>query len=312
VKSIVSEQLPVLENGLPVQRKTEWTEQGKIETRAATAWRRYRRNKFAVAGLIVFAIYIFLAVFAPLFSSYDPEAFDIMDGDLAPSLKHPFGTDSMGGDVFIRALFGARVSLSVAVIAMIITVTFGVIYGAVSGYFGRKIDTVMMRIVDALQSIPSFFLLLIIAAIMVPSIWTTILALSAFGWLGMARIVRGEILSLKERDYATAALVTGESKRSTIFYHILPNAIAPIIVIATLEVAGNIIAEATLSFLGLGIQPPTPSWGNMLSSAQELVTLTMYPWTALFPGLFIMIAVLSVNFIGDGLRDALDPRQKNK
>jgi peptide/nickel transport system permease protein len=264
VKSSVSEQLPILENGLTVQRKTDWTEQGKIETRATVAWRRYRRNKFAVAGLIIFAIYIFLAVFAPLFSSYDPESFDIMNGDLPPSLIHPFGTDSMGGDIFIRALFGARVSLSVAFIAMIFTVTFGVIFGAISGYFGGKIDTVMMRIVDALQSIPSLFLLLIIAAIVVPSMWTTILALSAFGWLGMARIVRGEILSLRERDYATAALVTGESKKSTIFYHILPNAIAPIIVIATLDVAGNIIAEATLSFLGLGIQAPTPSWGNML------------------------------------------------
>jgi peptide/nickel transport system permease protein len=312
VKGIVSQQAPILDNQPAVPTKTEWTEQGKIESRASAAWRRYRRNKFAVAGLIVFAIYIFLAVFAPLFSSYDPESFDIMDGDLSPSWQHPFGTDSMGGDVFIRALFGARVSLSVAVIAMIITVTFGVIYGAISGYFGRRVDAVMMRIVDGLQSIPSFFLLLIIAAIMVPSMWSTILALSSVGWLGMARIVRGEILSLKERDYATAALVTGESKRATIFYHIIPNAIAPIIVIATLEVAGNIIAEATLSFLGLGIQPPTPSWGNMLTSAQELVTLTMYPWTALFPGLFIMIAVLSVNFIGDGLRDALDPRQKNK
>ncbi|MDB4866397.1 MAG: peptide transporter permease [Cohnella sp.] len=302
----------VIEQGMATGRQSEWTEQGKIETRLSALWRRYKRNKFAVAGLIVFMIYIVMAICAPLFSHYDPESFDMMDGDLPPSLSHPFGTDSMGGDVFIRALFGARISLSVAIIAMVITVTFGVIYGAISGYFGRVVDMVLMRIVDALQSIPSFFLLLIIAAIMVPSMWSTIIALSAFGWLGMARIVRGEILSLKQRDYATAALVTGESKRAIIFYHIVPNAIAPIIVIATLEVAGNIIYEATLSFLGLGIQPPTPSWGNMLSSAQELVTLTTYPWTALFPGLCIMIAVLSVNFIGDGLRDALDPRQKNK
>jgi peptide/nickel transport system permease protein len=308
----VSQQNAVIEQGLAASRQSEWSQQGKMQTRAASVWRRYKRNKFALAGLIVFTIYILLAIFAPLFSQYDPESFDMMNGDLPPSLSHPFGTDSMGGDVFIRALFGARISLSVAVIATTVTLTIGVVYGAISGYFGRMVDIVMMRIVDALQSIPSFFLLLIIAAIMVPSMWSTIIALSAFGWLNMARIVRGEILSLKERDYSTAALVTGESKRAIIFYHILPNAIAPIIVIATLDIANNIIAEATLSFLGLGIQPPTPSWGNMLSSAQELVTLTTYPWTALFPGLFIMIAVLSVNFIGDGLRDALDPRQKNK
>ncbi|TJY44161.1 ABC transporter permease [Cohnella pontilimi] len=308
----MSQQNAVIDQGLAAERQTEWSQQGKMQTRAAAVWNRYKRNKFAVAGFIVFTIYILAAIFAPLFSQYDPESFDIMDADLAPSLSHPFGTDSMGADVFIRALFGARISLSVAVIATTVTVAFGVIYGAVSGYFGRAVDMIMMRIVDALQSIPSFFLLLIIAAIMVPSMWSTIIALSTFGWLNMARIVRGEILSLKERDYATAALVTGEPKRAIIFYHILPNAIAPIIVIATLDIANNIIAEATLSFLGLGIQPPTPSWGNMLSSAQELVTLTTYPWTALFPGLCIMIAVLAVNFIGDGLRDALDPRQKNK
>lgn len=296
----------------PIDAPSDWLEHGKIESRASSAWRRYKRNKLAVAGLIVFAIYIVLAIGAPLFSDYDPEAFDLMEADLPPSWEHPFGTDSMGGDIFIRSLFGARVSLTVAIVAMLITVTFGVIYGAVSGYFGGWLDALLMRIVDALQSIPSFFLLLIIAASVVPSMWSTIFALAAFGWLGMARIVRGEILSLKERDFAEAAIATGETKRAVIFYHIVPNAIAPIIVIATLEVAGNIIAEATLSFLGLGIQPPTPSWGNMLTSAQELVTLTMYPWSAIFPGLCIMLAVLAVNFIGDGLRDALDPRQKNK
>jgi peptide/nickel transport system permease protein len=305
----VSQSNSVIEPGIAAPIQTEWSQQGKIESRISALWRRYKKNKFAVAGLTVIIIYILLAVCAPFISQYDPESFDIMDGDLPPSWNHLFGTDSMGGDVFIRALFGARVSLSVAVIATTITLAFGVVYGAVSGYFGRVVDVIMMRIVDALQSIPSFFLLLIIAAIMVPSMWSTIIALSSFGWLSMARIVRGELLSLKQRDYATAALVTGESKRAIIFYHILPNAIAPIIVIATLDIANNIIAEATLSFLGLGIQPPTPSWGNMLSSAQELVTLTTYPWTAFFPGLFIMIAVLAVNFIGDGLRDALDPRQ---
>lgn len=294
------------------QIQNDWSMQGKIESRGAAIWRRYRKNKLAVIGLIIIVIYVILALAAPLFSDYDPEYFDLMNSDMPPSLQHPFGTDSLGGDVFIRSLFGARISLSVAIIAMLITLVIGVAYGAISGYFGGIVDTIMMRIVDALQSIPSFFLLLIIAASMTPTMWSTILAISLLGWMSMSRIVRSEILSLRQRDYASAALATGESKPGIIFYHILPNAIAPIIVIATLEVAGNILYEATLSFLGLGIQPPTPSWGNMLSSAQEIVTLTMYPWTAVFPGLFIMVAVLSVNFIGDGLRDALDPKMKDK
>ncbi|WP_274363297.1 oligopeptide ABC transporter permease [Paenibacillus thermotolerans] len=297
-------------NGPQVQN--DWSMQGKIESRGAAIWKRYKKNKLAVAGLVVISIYILLAICAPLFSEYNPEGLDLMNADMPPSLSHPFGTDSLGGDVFIRSLYGARVSLTVAFVAMVITVAIGVSYGAVSGYFGGVVDAIMMRIVDALQSIPSFFLLLIIAAIMTPSLWSTILAISLLGWMSMARIVRSEILSLRQRDYAVAAIATGETKPSIIFYHILPNAIAPIIVIATLDVAGNILYEATLSFLGLGIQPPTPSWGNMLSAAQELVTLTMYPWVAVFPGLFIMIAVLSVNFIGDGLRDALDPKMKDK
>jgi peptide/nickel transport system permease protein len=303
---------PTPNQTLEASVQNDWSLDGKIESRGAAIWKRYRKNKLAVAGLIVIAIYILLAVCAPLFSTYDPEALDIMNADLPPSWDHPFGTDSLGGDVFIRSLYGARVSLTVAFSAMIITVAIGVVYGAVAGYFGGVVDGLMMRIVDALQSIPSFFLLLIIAAIMTPSMWSTILAISLLGWMSMSRIVRSEILSLKQRDYAAAALATGETKVGIIFYHILPNAIAPIIVIATLDVAGNIIYEATLSFLGLGIQPPTPSWGNMLSSAQELITLTMYPWTAVFPGLCIMLAVLAINFIGDGLRDALDPKLKDK
>jgi peptide/nickel transport system permease protein len=168
----------------------------------------------------------------------------------------------------------------------------------------------MMRIVDAIQSIPTFFLLLIVASIVVPSIWSTIFVLSIVGWTGMSRIVRGEILSLKQRDYIEAARATGETKTSIIFYHILPNAFAPITVIATLDIASIILYEATLSYLGLGIQPPTPSWGNMLTSAQDLTVVLDYPWIIVFPGLFIIITVLAVNFIGDGLRDALDPRMK--
>ncbi|WP_108670475.1 oligopeptide ABC transporter permease [Peribacillus acanthi] len=290
---------------------TQWQEQGKIETRSAAVWKRFRKNKLAVAGLITFSMLILLAIFAPLITPHDPFEFVLEDSNLPPSLEHPFGTDSLGGDVFSRVIQGTRVSLTVALAAMVFTLLIGITYGAVAGYFGGIVDNIMMRIVDAIQSIPSLFLLLIIASLVIPSVWTTVFVLSIVGWTGMSRIVRGEILTLKQRDFVEAARATGEYKPSIIFYHILPNAIAPITVIATLDIAGNILAEAGLSFLGLGIQAPTPSWGNMLTQAQELPTLMMYPWVAIFPGLFILIAVLSVNFIGDGLRDALDPRNKN-
>jgi peptide/nickel transport system permease protein len=299
---------PVTNNDLKI--KKEWEEEGKIVPRAVVIWRRYKKNKMAVAGLIMFSIIALIAIFAPWISPHDPFVFELMDSNLPPSWEHPFGTDSMGGDVMSRAFYGARVSLLVAIAAMIVTVAIGVTYGAISGYFGGIVDNIMMRIVDAIQSIPTFFLVLIVAAIMVPSVWSTVFVLSVVGWTGMARLVRGEILSLKKRDYVEAARATGEKKISIIFYHILPNAIGPITVIATLDIANNILAEAGLSFLGLGVQVPTPSWGNMLTQAQELTTLLMYPWTAIFPGLFIVITVLSVNFIGDGLRDALDPRMK--
>jgi peptide/nickel transport system permease protein len=288
----------------------EWAEQGRIESKGYVIWRRFRKNKLAIGGLIVFIILLLLAIFAPFLTKYNPEMFEIGDQYIKPGLSHFMGTDEMGADIMTRIFFGARISLSVAILAMVCTLTIGIFYGAVSGYFGGIIDNIMMRIVDAIQSIPTFFLTLIIAAIMVPTIWSTIFALSIFGWTRMARIVRGEILSLKRRDYVEAARATGETNKSIIFFHILPNTIAPITVIATLDIANNILAESVLSFLGLGIQAPTPSWGNMLSAAQDLTTITQYQWIAIFPGLFIILAVLAVNFIGDGLRDALDPRMK--
>jgi len=290
--------------------KSEWAEQGAIESRIKAIWKRYKRNKLAVFGLYVFILLLLVAICAPLISPYDPETFDIIDQYLPPSLDHPFGTDELGGDVMTRIFYGSRVSLTVAILATLVTLVIGILYGAISGFVGGIVDNILMRIVDAIQSIPTFFLTLIIAAMMVPTMWSTILALSIFGWTRMARIIRGEILSIKRRDYVEAARATGEGGFSIILYHILPNTIAPIIVIATLDIAGNIIAESTLSFLGLGIQAPTPSWGNMLTTAQELSTLLEHVWVAIFPGVFIILAVLSVNFIGDGLRDALDPRSK--
>ncbi|MHC0038278.1 ABC transporter permease [Pseudoneobacillus sp. C159] len=282
----------------------------KIERKSTVVWRRFRKNKLAVAGLAFFILVCLMAIFAPMLTVYRPDVYEVFDNYLPPSKKYIMGTDSMGGDIWTRIVFGARISLSVALLAMICTVSVGIIYGAVSGFFGGWVDNVMMRIVDAIQSIPTFFLLLIVAAIITPSLWSTVLVLSVFGWTGMARIVRGEILSLKKRDFVEAAIATGETKGATILHHVLPNAIAPITVIATLDIANNILAESSLSFLGLGIQPPTPSWGNMLTSAQELTTVMDYLWIVIFPGAFIVLTVLAVNFIGDGLRDALDPRMK--
>lgn len=282
----------------------------KHERQALVVWKRFRKNKLAVTGLIIFTTFVFMGIFAPWITPHDPLGGDIMLADMPPSSEHWFGTDSTGGDVFSRCIYAARVSLTIALVAMFISVSVGIIYGSISGYFGGVVDNVMMRIVDAISSFPTFFLLLGIAAIVPPSMWTTILVISLTGWVGISRFVRGEILSLKRRDFVEAARATGESKNAIIFRHILPNAIAPIIVIATLDTAGLIIAEASLSYLGLGVQPPTPSWGNMLSQAQDLATLVEYQWIAIFPGLFIVLSVLSINFIGDGLRDALDPRMK--
>jgi peptide/nickel transport system permease protein len=284
--------------------------EAKHERQLLVVWKRFKKNKMAVTGLVIFTSFILMGALAPWITPHDPLAGDIMLADLPPSAEHWFGTDAVGGDVFSRCIYAARVSLTIALVAMFLSVSVGIVYGSVSGYFGGWVDNVMMRIVDAIQSFPTFFLLLGIAAIVPPSMWTTILVISLTGWVGISRFVRGEILSLKRRDYVEAARATGESKSAIIFRHILPNAMAPIIVIATLDTAGIILVEAGLSFLGLGVQPPTPSWGNMLTAAQDLATLQYYSWNAIFPGMFIMLSVLSINFIGDGLRDALDPRMK--
>lgn len=299
---------PVINQEKPNQKHME--KEYKIENRFLVTWRRFKKNKAAVVGLIIFSFLLLIAIFAPWLAPHDPFVYELEDSYLPPSWDHPFGTDDKGGDVLSRTLYAARVSLTIGLVAMVITVAIGVTYGAIAGYFGGAIDNIMMRIVDAINSIPSLFLLLIIASIMVPSVWTTIFVLSITGWTGMSRIVRGEILSLKRRDYVEAARASGEKKSSIIFYHVLPNAIAPITVLATLDIAGNILAEAGLSFLGLGVQVPTPSWGNMLTAAQDLTTLLSYPWIAIYPGVCIILAALSINLIGDGLRDALDPRMK--
>ncbi len=271
------------------------------------ALERFLAHRLAVVGIFVLAALALLSVLAPLVSPYDPEKTALLLIHEPPSIAHPFGTDGIGRDLATRILYGGRVSLAVGVLAMTVAISLGTLIGGIAGFYGRWIDATLMRLVDVMFSFPRLFLLIIISALfrgMSPA--TIIVALGLLSWMTTARLVRASFLSLKEREFVTAAHCVGARDRRIIWRHILPNSLAPIIVAATLGVAGAIITESTLSFLGLGIQPPTPSWGNMLEDATD--ELNRAPWTGVFPGLVIFLAVVSINFIGDGLRDALDPR----
>lgn len=271
------------------------------------AFERFRGHRPAVAGLVVLVILAALAAFAPFVSPYDAESPHLLDIFDPPSLAHPMGTDGLGRDLATRILYGGRVSLSVGLLAVAVAISVGTLVGMVSGYYGRWADTVLMRFVDLMYSIPSLFLLILLGVYFHGlSVIAIVVVLGLLRWMTTARLVRAQFLSLKEREFVEAARAVGARDGRIIVRHILPNTLAPIIVTATLGVAGAIIAESTLSFLGLGIQPPTPSWGNMLKDATQ--DMQMAPWTAIYPGLFIFFAVVSINFIGDGLRDALDPR----
>lgn len=291
-------------------------------------WKRFRKNKFAVIGLIILIILYGLAIFAPLIAPYNPDGSvdDLLFVDKAPTFSpwkdynmegeevtYPpnyMGRDELGRDVFSRVLYAGRVSLSVGFVAVGIYITIGTIWGGIAGYYGKWVDNIMMRIVDAIMSIPTFILLITVMAVFRPSLYNVMIVIGLTGWTGIARYVRAEFLSLKKRDYVEAARCIGAKNSRIIFKHILPNAMGPIIVSATMGIAGAILTESSLSYYGLGVMPPTPSWGNMLTNAQELSTMLDAPWKAFYPGILIFITVLSFNFVGDGLRDALDPRLK--
>lgn len=272
----------------------------------ALALERFGQHRLAVASVFVLAALALLAGFAPLVSPYDPEKTNLLLIYEAPSPAHPLGTDSIGRDLGTRILYGGRVSLMVGVLAMTVAISLGTLIGGIAGFYGRWIDTILMRFVDMMYSFPRLFLLILFAVFFGGNLITVIVVLGALSWMTTSRLVRATFLSLREREFVEAARCVGARDRDIITRHILPNALAPIIVAATLGVAGTIIAESTLSFLGLGIQPPTPTWGNMLKDATT--EMAYAPWTAIFPGLAIFLAVVSINFIGDGLRDALDPR----
>jgi len=266
---------------------------------------RLRQNRLALAGGAIVLLMFALALTAPL-TGRDPGQIEIALRLQPPSWQYPLGTDDLGRDVLARIMYGARISLLVGFVAVGLAAAIGTLFGALAGYYGGWVDAVVMRFVDIMLCFPTFFLILAVVAFLEPSIWNIMIVIGLTGWMGVARLVRAEFLSLRERDFVQAARALGARDRRIIFRHILPNALSPLLVSATLGVAGAILTESALSFLGIGVQPPTASWGNMLIAGKQ--TLGSAWWLSVFPGLAILVTVLGYNLLGEGLRDALDPR----
>lgn len=271
-------------------------------------FRRFIRNKLAAFGFFIVFLLFLISMAAPFLAPYDPSDIDIKQILMRPSSSHFLGTDQLGRDVLSRMIWGSRISLKVGFVAIGIATVIGIIFGAISGYYGGWVDSIMMRFVDIMLCFPAFFLILAVIAFLEPSIWNIMVVIGITGWMGIARLVRAEFLSLKEREFVLSAKALGASDIRVIFRHILPNAMAPIIISATLGVAGAILTESALSFLGIGVQPPTPSWGNILTAGKDNIEIAW--WLSLFPGLAILITVLGYNLLGEGIRDSLDPRLK--
>jgi peptide/nickel transport system permease protein len=271
-------------------------------------WARFRRNKLAMSGLVLVIGLFLVSFFAPWLAPYDPGFINLKEALMPPSAQHWLGTDPLGRDVLSRIIYGAQVSLKVGFVAVGLATLIGIIVGAAAGYYGSWVDLVLMRFVDLMLCFPSFFLILAVIALLEPSIWNIMVVIGVTGWMGVARLVRAEFLSLKEREFVVAARALGASDVRLIMRHLLPNALAPVMVSATLGVAGAILTESALSFLGLGVQPPTPSWGNILTAGKDNIEIAW--WLSVFPGLAILITVMSYNLLGEGIREAVDPRLK--
>ena len=282
------------------KKRSQWLE----------VWRRLKRNKMAVLGLVILIILVLLAVFANVIANYDNVVIkqNLSQRLQAPSAAHWLGTDEFGRDIFARLVHGTRVSLQVGIIAVGISIVIGGILGAIAGYYGGKLDNIIMRIMDIFLAVPSILLAIAIVSALGPSILNLMLAISISSVPSYARIVRASVLSIRDQEFIEAAKAIGASNTRIIFRHIIPNSLAPVIVQATLGVAGAILSTAGLSFIGLGIQPPAPEWGSMLSGGRQYLRYAW--WVTTFPGVAIMITILSLNLLGDGLRDALDPRLK--
>jgi peptide/nickel transport system permease protein len=274
--------------------------------RTRRVWRELRRNRLAGVGAVFVLLIVLMAICAPVLTHYAPEKQDLLSRLESPTADHWLGTDEAGRDVFSRLAFGARISLFVALLGTAGGVIAGTLIGLIAGYFGGWTDTLAMRVVDVMYAFPGVLLVILIVSVLGPSLWNLILALTIWGTPTLSRIVRASVLSLRAEEFVTAARTVGASQIRLMLRHLLPNALAPIIVYATLGVAGSLLTAAGLGFLGLGVQPPTPEWGAMLSAGREYVLSA--PYLVTFPGLLIFLTVLALNFIGDALRDALDPR----
>lgn len=272
--------------------------------------RRALRNRLTVFGAAIVVSLFLVAVLAPLVVPYDPSAIDSKHVLDAPSLLHPLGTDELGRDVLSRMIYGARVSLLVGFVSAGIACVVGALLGAVSGYFGSVVDMIIMRLVDVMLCFPSFFLILAVIAYLDASIWNIMVVIGSTSWMGVCRLVRAEFLSLKRREFMVAAEALGARPWTIIFRHGLPNSMAPVLVAFILGVAGAILTESALSFLGIGVQPPDPSWGNMLTEGKATIEVAW--WLSVYPGCAILITVLGYNLLGEGLRDVLDPRLRNR
>jgi peptide/nickel transport system permease protein len=268
----------------------------------------FKGNLLATVGFIIISIILFVAIFAPLLSPYDPNYIDINSILLPPSFDHLMGTDGLGRDVLSRMLYGARISLFVGFVAVGIATLIGIFLGSIAGFYGGWLDSIIMRLVDIMLSIPSFFLILAVIAFLTPSIWNIMIVIGLTSWMGVTRLVRAEFLSLRQRDYVLASIVMGTSNTKVIIKHLLPNSLTPIIVSSVLGIASAVLIESGLSFLGLGVQAPTASWGNILTDGKEYIQFGW--WLSLFPGLAILVTVLGYNLLGEGLRDVLDPKNK--
>lgn len=279
------------------------------ESYGKMVWRRFKKHKLAMAGLYILLFMYAVALLAPVLAAQSYEAVDPPNKLLPPSQKHWMGTDYIGRDVFSRVVWGSRISLAVGFVAAGVAVTVGVIVGAIAGYFGGWVDDLLMRFTEIVMAFPTFFLLLTIISIVERSIFNIMLVIGFTSWPSLARMVRGQILSLREQEFTEAARALGATDARIIFRHILPNALAPVIVSATMRIGAAILSESSLSFLGLGVPEPFPSWGSILNAGRTY--LLQAPWITTFPGIFIFLTVLAFNYVGDGLRDALDPRLKD-
>jgi len=281
----------------------------KDETPLSMTLGRFTRNQLALAGSGIIIVLFLVALLAPFIVPADPDVIDTSNILAAPSSAHMLGTDELGRDVLSRMIYGARISLLVGFVAAGLATVIGVIIGSIAGFYGGWLDMALMRFVDMMLCFPTIFLILAVIAVLGPSIWNIMVVIGITSWMGVSRLVRAEFLTLKERDFVMASRAVGASDLRIIFRHLLPNALSPVLVSLVLGIAGAILTESALSFLGLGVQPPTPSWGNMLTSGKDNIEIAW--WLSLYPGLAILVTMLGYNLLGEGLQDALNPRLKD-